>query len=160
MRRCAYHLPVVVDLLPLGQCMTQETENLNRKQLGRRISIGVIAAAVVALALVTLDTERNPRTDDASVRANFIEIAPEVSGRLAQLPVKDNAFVKQGDLLFVIDPRDYQFALQQALSDQDNLEQRIIDTRRKIAAQESAVEAANASVKDSTTAIKTAASGV
>jgi membrane fusion protein, multidrug efflux system len=140
--------------------MTQESEKLNRKQLGRRILIGVVAATVAALLFVIVDTERNPRTDDASVRANFIEIAPEVSGRLAQLPVKDNAFVKQGDLLFVIDPRDYQFALQQALSDQDNLEQRIIDTRRKIAAQESAVEAANASVKDSTTAIKTAASGV
>jgi membrane fusion protein, multidrug efflux system len=140
--------------------MTQETENLNRKQLGRLISVGVIAAAVVALALVTLDTERNPRTDDASVRANFIEIAPEVSGRLTQLPVKDNAFVKQGDLLFGIDPRDYEYALRQALSDQENLEQRIIDTKRKIAAQNSAVEAASAAVRNSATAIHTAGSGV
>ena len=64
----------------------------------------VVGGAVAGLLLVTLDTERNPRTDDASVRANFIEIAPEVSGRLVQLPVKDNAFVKQGELLFVIDP--------------------------------------------------------
>jgi multidrug resistance efflux pump len=140
--------------------MAQDSENLNRKQLGRRIFFGVIVAAVVALLLVTLDTERNPRTDDASVRANFIEIAPEVSGRLAQLPVKDNAYVKQGDLLFVIDPRDYAYALRQALSDQENLEQRIIDTKRKIAAQNSAVEAASAAVHNSTTAIHTAGSGV
>src|SRR5271163_415091 len=160
MRGCALYLPVVVDLLRIGQCMTQETENLNRKQLGRRISIGVIAAAVLALALVTLDTERNPRTDDASVRANFIEIAPEVSGRLAQLPVKDNAFVKQGDLLFVIDPRDYDYTLRQALSDQENLEQRIVDTRRKIAAEDSAVEAANIAVHNSSTGIGTANSEV
>jgi membrane fusion protein, multidrug efflux system len=140
--------------------MTQNSENLDRKQLGRRIFIGVVVAAVVALLLVTLDTERNPRTDDASVRANFIEIAPEVSGRLVQLPVKDNAFVKEGDLLFVIDPRDYQYALQQALSDQENLKQRIVDTRRKIAAQNSAVQAASAAVNTSTTAISTAGSGV
>ncbi len=140
--------------------MTQDSENLNRKRLGRRIFIGVVVAAVVALLLVTLDTERNPRTDDASVRANFIEIAPEVSGRLVQLPVKDNAFVKQGDLLFVIDPRDYEYALQQALSDQENLKQRIIDTKRKIAAQNSAVQAASAAVNTSTTAISTAGSGV
>src|ERR1700691_1528061 len=124
--------------------MTEDAENTDRKRLGPRIFIGVIVGAVVGLLFVIVDTERNPRTDDASVRANFIEIAPEVSGRLAQLPVKDNAFVKQGDLLFIIDPRDYQFALQQALSDKDNLEQRIIDTRRKIAAQDSAVEAAQA----------------
>jgi multidrug efflux system membrane fusion protein len=140
--------------------MTQDSENLTRKQLGRRIFIGVVVAAVVALLLVTLDTERNPRTDDASVRANFIELAPEVSGRLVQLPVKDNAFVKQGDLLFVIDPRDYEYALQQALSDQENLKQRIIDTKRKIAAQNSAVQAASAAVNTSTTAISTAGSGV
>jgi membrane fusion protein, multidrug efflux system len=140
--------------------MTQDSENLNRNRLGRRIFIGVVVGAVVALLLVTLDTERNPRTDDASVRANFIEIAPEVSGRLVQLPVKDNAFVKQGDLLFVIDPRNYEYALQQALSDQENLKQRIIDTKRKIAAQNSAVQAASAAVNSSRTAISTAASGV
>ena len=121
--------------------MTELGSDQTRKQIGRRILIGVTAATAIALLLVTLDTERNPRTDDASVRANFIAIAPEVSGRLAQLPVKDNAFVKQGDLLFVIDPRDYEYALRQALSDQENLEQRIIDTKRKIAAQNSAVEA-------------------
>jgi len=139
--------------------MTQESD-FNRKVVGRRILIVVVVATVAVLLLVVAETERNPRTDDASVRANFIQIAPEVSGRLAQLPVKDNAFVKQGDLLFAIDPRDYQYALQQALSDQDNLEQRIIDTQRKIAAEKSAVEAANAAVQNSTTAIKTASSGV
>jgi multidrug efflux system membrane fusion protein len=140
--------------------MTEDSENIDRKRLGHRIFIGVVMGAVAGLLLVTLDTERNPRTDDASVRANFIEIAPEVSGRLVQLPVKDNAFVKQGDLLFVIDPRDYEYALQQALSDQENLKQRIIDTKRKIAAQNSAVQAAGAAVNTSTTAISTAGSGV
>src|SRR5271170_6398885 len=141
MRRRCFYLPIVVDFLSLGELMTQDAENLHRKQLGRWIFRSVVVATVVALLLVILDTERHPRTDDASVRANFIEIAPEVSGRLAQLPVKDSAFVKQGDLLFVIDPRDYEYALRQALSDQENLEQRIIDTKRKIAAQNSAVEA-------------------
>lgn len=140
--------------------MTQESRGLDRKRLGRRIFFGVMAATVAALLLVLLDTDLHPRTDDASVRANFIEIAPEVSGRLVELPVKDNVFVKQGDLLFVIDPRDYEHALQQALSDQDNLEQRIIDTKRKITAQNSAVVAAEAAVRSSTTAIQTAGSGV
>jgi multidrug efflux system membrane fusion protein len=137
--------------------MTQDPESLARKQLGRRI---YIIATVVVLLIVILDTDLHPRTDDASVRANFIEIAPEVSGRLAQLPVKDNAYVKQGELLFEIDPRDYEYALQQALSDQENLEQRIVDTERKIAAQKSAVDAATAAVHNSTTAIKTAGSGI
>ncbi len=140
--------------------MEPVSENLERKRWGRGIGIVVIAASVLCLLLVILETERNPRTDDASVRANLIEIAPEVSGRLVELPVKDNAFVKKGDLLFVIDPRPYEYALQQALSDQATLEQQIIDERRRIAAQQHAANAALAGLHISRTGIKTAVSSV
>src|SRR5258708_30716083 len=140
--------------------MDQETQSLNRKRLGRRILLGVVVAATLALLLVIFEVDRNPRTDDANVWANYIEIAPEVSGRLVQLPVKDNAFVKKGDLLFVIDPRPYEYALQQALADQELLEQQIIDERRKIAAQNSAVQAAGAAVHVSRTGIQTASSSI
>jgi multidrug efflux system membrane fusion protein len=140
--------------------MDQETQNPNRKQLGRRILIGVVAAATIFFLLTVYQVDRHPRTDDANVWANFIEIAPEVSGRLVQLPVKDNAFVKTGGLLFVIDPRPYEYALQQALADQELLEQQIIDERRKIAAQNSAVEAAGAAVHVSKTGIQTASSSI
>lgn len=115
--------------------MNEDPENDKRKRLGRWLRAAVIVTTAVALLIVVLDTEFHPRTDDASVRANFIEIAPEVGGRLIQLPVRDNTLVRQGELLFTIDPRDYEYALRQALSDQDNLEQRIADTKRKIAAQ-------------------------
>src|ERR1700677_4813026 len=140
--------------------MDQETQALNRKRLGRRILIGVVIAAVLSLLLTIDQVDRHPRTDDANVWANYIEIAPEVSGRLVQLPVKDNAFVKTGGLLFVIDPRPYEYALQQALSDQEALEQQIIDAKRRIAAQHSAAEAAEAGVHTSKTGIKTAGSGL
>ena len=140
--------------------MNNPASDRTRKVIGRSLGLIVIAVAVVATLVVVYQTDRQPRTDDASVRANFIAIAPEVGGRLIQLPAKDNAFVKKGDLLFEIDPRDYQYALQQALSEQKNLEQRIIDTRRKIAGENSAVEAANATVRTSDTGIKTAASAV
>src|SRR5580693_4811220 len=110
--------------------MEAVTEIANHRQIGRRVVIGVAAAAVIALLLVVYQVDISPRTDDASVWANYIEIAPEVSGRLVELPIKDNAFLKKGDLLFVIDPRPYEYALQQALSDQQALEEQIIDQRR------------------------------
>jgi multidrug efflux system membrane fusion protein len=129
-------------------------------RLGRVIGIVVVAASLILLAIVALQVDRHPRTDDASVRANFIEIAPEVSGRLTELPVADNAFVKQGATLFVIDPRPYEYALQQALSDQEALEQQIIDAKRHIAAQTSAAEAARAGLSNSQTGIQTAGSQI
>jgi len=131
-----------------------------RAALGRIIGIVVVVASLLTLGIVVLQVDRHPRTDDASVRANFIEIAPEVSGRLVDLPVKDNAFVKQGDILFVIDPRPYQYALEQALSDQNALEQQIIDERRHIAAQGSAAEAARATLYSSRTGVQTAGSAI
>jgi membrane fusion protein, multidrug efflux system len=140
--------------------MEQTIETANRKQAGRWIRIGVVISAALLLLLVIFQTNRYPRTDDASVRANFIQIAPEVSGRLVDLPVKDNAFVKAGGVLFEIDPRPYQYALQQALSDQEALEQQIIDAKRRIAAQQSAAEAAQAGVRNAKTGIKTASSSV
>ncbi len=140
--------------------MASTIESTDRSRIGKGIGIGVSVATVIALLLVIFETDRHPRTDDASVRANFIEIAPEVSGRLVQLPVKDNAFGKQGDGLFVIDPRPYEYALRQALSDQEALEQQIVDAKRRIAAQGSAVEAARAGVLNSKTGIKTAGTTV
>jgi len=139
--------------------IVSSTERPNAR-LGRWIGIGVVAAAALSLGLVVLQTDAHPRTDDASVRANFIEIAPEVSGRLTELQVADNSFVKQGATLFIIDPRPYEYALQQALSDQESLEQQIVDARRHIAAQSSAAEAARASVSSSRTGVETAGSGV
>jgi multidrug efflux system membrane fusion protein len=140
--------------------MEASSESGYRKWIGRSIGFLVIGTAAITLFLVLRETEAHPRTDDATVRANFIEIVAEVSGRLVDLPVKDNAFVKRGDLLFAIDPRPYEYALNQALSDQEDLEQRIIDEERKIAAQNSAVDAANATLAQSRTAIETANSNV
>ena len=117
--------------------MEAAPESPARKWLGRCVGIATVAAAAVLLVLVIEETGRHPRTDDANVRANFIEIVAEVSGRLVELPVKDNALVKKGDLLFAIDSRPYEYTLHQALSDQANLEQQIIDEGRKIAAQNS-----------------------
>ena len=140
--------------------MEQPPDNLTRQRVGRILGVTAVIGALVIVLLAIMDTNRYPRTDDASVRANFIEIAPEVSGRLIELPVKDNEYVKKGDPLFVIDPRPYEYALKQALSDQEALEQQIIDEQRKIAAEHSAVIAAEAGVHNSNTGIKTAGSSV
>jgi RND family efflux transporter MFP subunit len=55
-----------------------------------------------------------PWTRDGTVRAYVVTIAPELSGRVVQLPVTDNQFVHKGDLLMVVDPTDFAIALEQA----------------------------------------------
>ncbi len=118
----------------------------------------VVALAAATVVMVLQQLDRQPRTDDASVRANYVQFAPEVSGRLLTLAVKDNAFVHHGDLLFAIDPRQYVYALQQALADQRLLEAQIKDARRRIASETSAVEAARAGLSGSETQTQVSAS--
>src|SRR4051794_29235435 len=55
-----------------------------------------------------------PWTRDATVRAYVVAMAPEVAGRMVELPVRDNQFVHKNDLLLAIDPTDYSIAVSQA----------------------------------------------
>jgi len=52
-----------------------------------------------------------PWTRDGTVRAYVVSVAPEVSGRVVELPINDNQFVHKGDLLLKIDPRDFHVAV-------------------------------------------------
>jgi multidrug efflux system membrane fusion protein len=127
---------------------------------GIKVSMAMLVVAAALLLSVYWTTNRHPRTEDASVRANYIQFAPEVTGRLVKIPVGDNAFVRAGALLFAIDPRPYRYELDQALSDQQLLEEQITDTQRRIAAQNSAVEAARAGVVGAKTQALTVSSTV
>ncbi len=140
--------------------MERTPESGTHRRAGRIIGMGTVLAAVVLLFVTLRQTNRQPRTDDANVRANYIQIVAEVDGLVVDLPVKDNQLVGKGGLLFAIDPRPYEYALRQALADQENLEQKIIDERRRIAAQGSAVEAARATLAASAVAVNTADSSI
>jgi membrane fusion protein, multidrug efflux system len=82
--------------------------------LGRSLS-GILVLAAVVLGLFVYHLFYfNPRTDDAYVHADTAEVAAHVGGQIVQLPIKDNQAVKSGDLLFVVDTRPYQLALDTA----------------------------------------------
>ena len=104
------------------------------------IVLGALITGVVVIRDITLD----PRTDDAEIVANFIGMAPLVEGPVMQLPVHDNQLVKKGDLLYKIDDRPYLYALQNALAAQAQLEGDIENENRRIAAQVSNVQVAEA----------------
>ena len=55
-----------------------------------------------------------PWTRDATVRAYVVGMAPEVAGRIVELHVVDNKYVRKGDLLLVIDPTNFRIAVSQS----------------------------------------------
>ncbi|MDN5681806.1 MAG: HlyD family secretion protein, partial [Ewingella sp.] len=57
---------------------------------------------------------QSPWTRDGKVRAELVDITPEVSGRIIGINVHDNQLVKSGDLLFTLDPQPFKIALDNA----------------------------------------------
>ena len=90
-----------------------------RDHLALRLAGRLLGAAIVVVTLalgvyVARLYYYFPQTDDAYVRANIVHVAPRVSGPIVDLPIHDNQHVRKGELLFVVDPRPYQAALQMA----------------------------------------------
>jgi RND family efflux transporter MFP subunit len=69
-----------------------------------------------------------PWTRDGTIRVQVARVAPQVSGQITEIRVVDNQFVHQGDVLYVIDPFDFQVALD---SKKAELRQRAADLQVK-----------------------------
>ena len=82
--------------------------------------IGFIATAIIFVVAILVGRVLwvhymdEPWTRDGRVRAEVVNVAPDVSGAVVELPVRDNQFVHKGDLLMQIDPSHYQIAVEQA----------------------------------------------
>lgn len=127
-----------------------------RKIAGRIISILVIIAVAVVILCVWNIVERHPRTDDATAQANVIGVAPRVHGQIIQLNVQDNQEVKEGDVLFEIDPADFQLALDNATAALAALDQQIEVARAEDAELKFQVKAAEAAVEQTKAELKQA----
>ena len=124
------------------------------KKFLKYLLTGLIVVLAVGMVLFKYqDYVTNPWTRNGQVRAHVIQINPRVSGPIVDLPIRDNQFVKAGDLLFEIDPRTFQASLDQARAQLD-------ETGDSVQALEKQVEAARAGVSASRASIAQAQSAI
>jgi multidrug resistance efflux pump len=107
----------------------------------------IVAVAVIVVLLKYWDYVTNPWTRDGQVRAQVVQITPRVSAPIIKLPIKDNQPVSAGDLLFEIDPRTFEAALDQAQAGLDNTRDEIEALEKQVEAAQADVEAASANIK-------------
>ncbi|MBP2298825.1 HlyD family secretion protein [Azospirillum picis] len=93
-------------------------------------------------------------TDDAFVDSRQFPIAPKVTGYVTEVAVADNQHVQAGDLLFRIDPRDYQTSELQAKAQIDSAQAAIDSADAQIAAQRAQIDQARAEVTQAQAAVK------
>ncbi|MEZ9537433.1 HlyD family secretion protein [Shewanella sp. 10N.286.51.B8] len=107
----------------------------------RKLSFYIIGV-ILFVWLYSLWADRvTPMTGDARVHSYLVRVASQVAGNIVDVNVKNNQVVEAGEVLFKIDPRNYQIALQSA---QANL----AITGQSIGANTAAVEVAQAKVID------------
>jgi membrane fusion protein (multidrug efflux system) len=85
-----------------------------RERLRRPLMLAVPIAVAAFLAAWYLAEEPYVSTDDAFVRAAKVTINARVAGQAVEIAVRDNEQVRQGQVLFRIDPEPYQIAVDQA----------------------------------------------
>lgn len=85
-----------------------------RKTFGLLATVAIFAAAIIVGRVLWVHYMDEPWTRDGRVRADIVTVAPDVSGAVVTMPVRDNQLVHKGDLIMEIDPSHYRIAVQQA----------------------------------------------
>ncbi len=99
----------------------------------------VVGVTMTSMFLVALQTT-TPVSVQAFVGGHITEIAPQVPGQVVDVPVEVNAPVEPGELLFRIDPRPYQYRV-------DQLKAQLVETEAYVAQLKEAYDAARASTR-------------
>jgi len=97
------------------------------------LTLIVVALAVVAGRRLWDHYQIDPWTRDGRVRADVVEIAPDVSGLVTGVGVMENQTVKRGQPLFTIDRDRYALALRQAEAGVQAQQAALVEARREAA---------------------------
>jgi membrane fusion protein (multidrug efflux system) len=89
----------------------------DRKVLGRIIGIIVLLVLVSGGYMFWLHLAKFESTDDAQVDGQFYSISSRVAGHIIEVKVEEEQQVKAGDVLVVLDPKDYEVAVAKARAD-------------------------------------------
>ena len=97
----------------VGETITQPKvrNRISRRALGPMLMILGIVVAAVGAGAFWMTGGRYVTIDDAYVRAAKETLSTDVSGIVAQVPVKEGQLVKKGQVLLRLDPRQFQIAL-------------------------------------------------
>jgi RND family efflux transporter MFP subunit len=94
------------------------------------VTLVFVAGAIAAGWYLWERYEREPWTRDGRVRADVVQVAPDVSGLVTDVLIRDNQIVRRGDTLFVIDQPRYRLALRQAEASVAS-QQAVVDEARR-----------------------------
>jgi len=122
----------------------------------RKKALIVFFSTIIVLAIIGLVyiqyKKTHISTDDAFVEGDVYTISPRIPGTVSRVHVKENQFVRKGDLLVELDPEPYQKRLNGAMAGLEAEKKRLSEIEAMIRAQESKVTALKKDVERALTA--------
>ncbi|MBD1388143.1 HlyD family secretion protein [Neiella sp. HB171785] len=126
----------------------QQAAEANNSDALQKVSKVLLGLCAIFFVLYLIMDRFAPDTELARVKVYITPVTPEVSGHIKEIHVKQSQILKEGDLMFTIDPTDYQVAVEQA---EENL--RLAGS--KVGAQMADVEVAQSRLADAKTQLET-----
>jgi multidrug resistance efflux pump len=102
--------------------------------------ISIISLIVLLIFYYALLDRYTPYTDDAYIQTYVVQVAPQVEGRVIGVYVENNQYIEEGEKLFSLDPRPYEYTVEQ-------LRATLVQTRQEVDQLKSAVVSAEQGVK-------------
>ena len=125
-----------------------------KKYLKYLLTGSLVVIAIILVLVKYWDYVINPWTRNGQVRAEIIQITPRVSGPIVNLPIKDNQFVKAGEILFQIDPRTYEVSLEQAIAQLDETGYDVSALEKQVESSQAALEVSKANIQQVQSSMK------
>lgn len=122
-----------------GHAPNEASKPVKERNPQRTFAIVVLLVAILLFVVTVFMERRTPSSSQATVSAYVVGIAPEVTGRVIEVAVSDNSAVTPGQLLFRIEPEQYQLAVAEA-------EARLAGVGQTIGASTASVDVAQARV--------------
>jgi membrane fusion protein (multidrug efflux system) len=107
----------------------------------------VLLAVAVGGTRYWLNARHFETTDDASIDSYTTQMASRVAGQVTRLLFADNQHVEAGQVLLLIDPRDYQAKLDQVRGQQASAEATLQQAQAQVSVQQASVDQAAANVR-------------
>jgi len=100
----------------------------------------IVSLIVLLIFYYALLDRYTPYTDDAYIQTYVVQVAPQVEGRVIGVYVQNNQFIQEGQKLFSIDPRPYEYSVQE-------LKANLVQTQQEVDQLKSAIVVAEQGVK-------------
>src|SRR6476661_8574268 len=109
-------LSATEETLEQGEAGTIDPKPSSKRKRAFFIAGSILLVAAIIGTAYWLYTRQFEYTDDAFISGEIVAISPKISAYVKKLDVKDNQFVKKGDLLIELNDDALQVALDQARS--------------------------------------------